>query len=441
MTLTMRERVDPSTPVRNPGTRPSGEGGFLNFSGRGLVDSPGRAFLLIFAIAFLLRLGMLNYFPRDQIPPNPNWETGAVAISLAETGRMADPYILPTGPTAHMPPLMVVAMGLLYRFLGTGFVGGLVRWIVIMAGYSALYALLPWLGRRFSLGSEGGLIGGLVGALAVGFPGEIEGFSGLAMVLVLVAFLNRWTKSDHGAKGTFLFGIMLGIVFHLQPALLPVAVGCLAFERWLQRARNPWAPTMMIFGILVACLPWGIRNYRTFDGIFFVRGNLGLEMYVGNHEGAHPDINVSSAENSFRHPRTDIGEARRIQEIGERLYMKEKGHEALHWIQDYPGHFLWLTTRRALFFWTGPPHRPMAAAAQTILSILALIGLVRSFRALSPPCRAVLIVPLLTYPAVFYLVAWMPRYGQPLRWLLLLLAGKALWDIFGTVTRYRRQPA
>lgn len=440
MTAPMSQQLDPPSLGKDPGAGFSCKGPPPGFPLRRLAGSPSWSFLLIFTVAFVLRLGMLNYFPKDQIPPNPSWETGAVAISLAETGRMADPYIIPTGPTAHMPPLMVAAMGLLYRVLGTGYVGGMVRWILIMAGYSTLFALLPWLGHRFGLGGEAGLIGGLIGALALGFPGEVESFSGIAMALILVAFLNRWTKEAPSSIETLLFGLVLGGAFHLQPALLPVVLGCISFEVWPRRTRSSWASALIILGILIACLPWGIRNYRTFEGIFFVRSNFGLEMHVGNHEGAHPDVDVSSTRNSFRHPRTDVGEAKRIQEIGERPYMKEKGQEALDWIRNNPGEFLKLTAMRTIFFWTGPFYDPLVAMAQTLLSLLAFIGLVRSIPAVSAPCRAVLTIPLLTYPAVYYVVAFMPRYGQPIRWLLLLLAGKALWNFFSTVTRRRRQP-
>jgi len=33
----------------------------------------------------------------------------------------------------------------------------------------------------------------------------------------------------------------------------------------------------------------------------------------------------------------------------------------------------------------------------------------------------------LTYPLVYYLVAYMPRHREPLDWLFLLLAGAAIW--------------
>ncbi|MFC1575780.1 hypothetical protein ACFL5A_03955, partial [Gemmatimonadota bacterium] len=84
---------------------------------RWIVCTPARAFVVLFIPSFALRLWTLTLLPQDIVPPNPDWETGAVAISLVETGTFSDPYLIPTGPTAHMPPLDVAAMSLIYRVL------------------------------------------------------------------------------------------------------------------------------------------------------------------------------------------------------------------------------------------------------------------------------------------------------------------------------------
>ncbi|MFH1764802.1 MAG: hypothetical protein ABIF09_11475 [Gemmatimonadota bacterium] len=35
------------------------------------------------------------------------------------------------------------------------------------------------------------------------------------------------------------------------------------------------------------------------------------------------------------------------------------------------------------------------------------------------------------YPPVYYIVAYMPRYGYPVRWIHFLLAGAAVWRWIG----------
>lgn len=396
---------------------------------RRIAQSPRWCFLGLFVLAFALRLAMLPFIPRDLIPPNPKWETGAVAISLAQTGRFADPYLIPTGPTAHMPPLQVWMSSLLYRALGVGVAGGLTRWIIILALYSVLWASLPWLGGRLGVGREAGFLAGLAGAVTLGFPAELEPVSAVALVLILAAFVRRWSASGLSAPESLLMGLALGIAFHLQPALLPVVLGCMMFELWWRREqRGGRLVGVMLLGILLACVPWGARNVRTFHDLFFIRSNLGLELYVGNHPGAHADIDVSVARGSFRHPRTNLAEAERVRELGEAAYMREKQAEALRWIRDNPGEFLRLTAARIGYFWFGRWGRSPASMGYLLLFALAIVGAWKLLPRLGAPQRAALLIPLATYPLIYYVVAYMPRYGEPVRWLLYLLAGAAVWS-------------
>lgn len=394
-----------------------------------LAGSPARAFFVLFLVGLALRLSLLPMFPKGAISPNPNWETGAVAISLARTGAFADPYLIPTGPTAHVPPLYPGAMSLVYRMLGVGFAGGLARWILVFVAYSVLWASLPWIGGRLGIGREAGVLGGAAGAVALGFPGELEPYSALAMVLLMAAFVARWRRTPASPRGAFLLGLGAGVAFHLQPALLPVVVAWIVFELWWSREwRSIALAAVMIFGIVLACLPWGWRNYRTFHEVIFIRGNLGLELQVGNHAGAHADIEISSARSSFRHPRLDLEEAERVLEVGEAVYMREKLREALAWIADNPGAFLRLTVMRIVHFWIGPPHRPMILLGHLVLLLFAVAGAWRVLPTLRAPERAAVLLPLATYPLVYYVVAYMPRYGEPVRWILFILAGAAVWQ-------------
>jgi hypothetical protein len=259
-------------------------------------------------------------------------------------------------------------------------------------------------------------------------------------MLILVAFLARWSGEAPTAPRSFILGLAVGVAFHLQPALLPVVLGCVTFELWRGRSRRTVTTvSVMLLGIGLACLPWGWRNYKTFDEIMFVRGNFGLELYVGNHDNAHADIDVSVARGSFRHPRTDLQEAESVLELGEAVYMKEKQREALTWIADNPGEFVKLTATRFAYFWAGPLHRPTRALGYLALLVLALVGAWRLLPTLGVPARAALLIPLATYPLIYYFVAYMPRYGEPVRWILFLLAGSAVCRWFSGWPR--AQPA
>lgn len=80
--------------------------------------SPARIARLVFVAAFAVRLG-LNFALPDlySIPP---MKMERVAASFGATGELANPYMTPTGPTAHLLPLYPILLGTLYRLFGTG---------------------------------------------------------------------------------------------------------------------------------------------------------------------------------------------------------------------------------------------------------------------------------------------------------------------------------
>ncbi len=392
-----------------------------------ITASHRRAFWIIFLVALGVRAWTLTLYPRGLLDPNTGWESGAIAESLLRTGRFADPYLIPTGPTAHVPPVYVYLLAGIYGVFGFTLLAGILRWILVIASYSAMYAMLPWVGEKVGVGREAGFLGGMAGAFMVLWPGEVEGFAGVALALFMLAFVRRWSTPATSGRASILLGLGAGASLLLQPALLPVFLGCLAFELWWRRrAAGVRGAALVALGMGVACLPWAIRNQRVFGEQFVVRSNLGLELYVGNHPGAHADIDVSSRRRSFTHPRTDLAEAELVRDLGERAYMRTKGREALDWIRQEPGAFARLTATRVAYVWAGPLHDPFLTALFSTLTLLAVVGAWRVLPALTVPQRAALLLPLITYPLIYYVVAYQARYRDPVNWILLLLAGAAV---------------
>jgi hypothetical protein len=384
----------------------------------------------IFVIAFSLRAFMLTKVPERWVYPHTRWETHAIAMSLYENGTFADPYAVPTGPTAHAPPLYPAWMSLLYRIFGTSLRAGYIRWLFDLAFDSAILAMLPWLARRFGLGISAGLCGGLAAAVLPRCPTPVESLAAIAMALILVAFAGRWSRGGASGTSSLLLGVACGISFHIKPALLPVVLGCLVFELvFLKRRRSRTAAALILAGILVAIAPWTWRNWTVFHELYFIRSNLGLEMRIGNHEGAHPDVDVSDERHELRHPRTNVEEARRLRDLGEAAYMKETKREALRWIRGNPLEYAKLVGGRTLLFWTGPVYEPFVGILCLALLAMAAFGGWVSIPPLAASQRAVIVIPLITFPLVYYVVSWMPRYRLPVEWLLLLLAGAGLCQL------------
>ena len=58
---------------------------------------------------------------------------------------------------------------------------------------------------------------------------------------------------------------------------------------WTTYRRRGTSCGKLLWGSIAVCMlvivPWTIRNYETFHRLMPVRDNLGLELWIGNHEG------------------------------------------------------------------------------------------------------------------------------------------------------------
>ena len=393
-----------------------------------LTRFPWISFILIFSLSFAIRLEALMDIPSRDLIPNPFWELSAIANSLMETGQFADPYMIPTGPTAHLPPAYPYLFSLIYRIFGLTAQAGYTSIGFIAITNSIMYAMLPWLAGKLGAGKQAGLIGGIAGAFMLEWSLHGEGLTGILLGLILVAFLRKWNDSRKSSIKSLSMGLGIGAAFHVQPALLPVVVGCIIFEIWWQRGQRKFFLTSLLgLGIVLACIPWGWRNYIAFNEIFFIRSNLGLELRMGNHEGAAAAMEIMDITQPGLHPRSHLQEALKLKEMGEVNYMRQALNETITWIGQNPGEFLKLTFLRFLHWWLGPLHKPTIAAYVTLLTILAILGIRRMYTTLSPPQRTVILVPLLTFPLIYYLVPYMIRYRVPIDGIMLILAGVEIW--------------
>jgi len=398
-----------------------------------LIHTPWIPFLLIFSLTFAAGVDDLMKIPSRYLVPSAYRELGAIAISFMKTGQLANPYMIPTGPTAYLPPIIPFIIGMINCWFGlTSKAGYVSRLFVIMNG-SLLFAMHPWLSEKLGTTKQAGFIGGLAGPLHIEWHGHGEYLTGILMGLFLVVFLRRWTKNIISWRGSLLLGLAIGATLHVQPALLPVILGCIAFELWWSRNRRKWAfISVLALGIVIACIPWAWRNYTTFNTLFFVRSNFGLELRLGNHEGAAAAIDVIvEQEKRPHHPKALSSEARKLRDIGEIAYMRGAMDDALEWIIANPVEFLRLTGLRVLHIWFGPLHNSKVAAGISVLTLFAFLGLWLVWKRLLIPQQAILLIPLVTYSLIYYLVAYMPRYRVPIDWILFMLAGFTVWYWIG----------
>jgi hypothetical protein len=108
-----------------------------------------KAFCVIFLLAAAVRLTLVFGFHHYEIGrPEPI----RIAISLASKGAFADPYAIPTGPTAHTPPLYPALIAPLYAFWGDACPADFARFALNALAASAEYALLPLVASALGLG-------------------------------------------------------------------------------------------------------------------------------------------------------------------------------------------------------------------------------------------------------------------------------------------------
>jgi hypothetical protein len=91
--------------------------------------------------------------------------------------------------------------------------------------------------------------------------------------------------------------------------------------------------------------------------------------------------------------------------------------------------------QRFFNLWFGPPYNLRAAATVSSLTLLALTGILIRFPGLSTPQKAALLIPLLTYPVVYYFMNYMPRYRVPIDWLVYLWAGAGIVSVIMAIPK------
>jgi hypothetical protein len=189
-------------------------------------------------------------------------------------------------------------------------------------------------------------------------------------------------------------GVVLGLAALLNPAVAFAGVAmCTAqfIKFWSGGKLSLLAFGSLILGCCCVVAPWVHRNYVLFGEFIPIRGNLGLEMWIGNHPGSDgttyslvhgPRYGFFSAN----HPFSSRLEQQTLVKLGERRYMKEKMDKAVFWIRSNPGQFAKLTLRRSVLFWFPPPKMwleggALRSPAMRLVSLLGFCGLVSLFLA------------------------------------------------------------
>ena len=324
---------------------------------------------LLFALALGLRLVALVALdtPGAAADKTP-WAWGGEAPTLAaslEAGRgLADPWrrphgawAEPTGPSGWLTPVYPALVAAALR-LGGG-VGPGSAWLVfgLQAVASALTAcLVVRLAERLGLRRAAPFAGLLFALHPLAIWNAVAVVWDTTLVaLGLTAFLVLLLSLGRGPGALFGSGLVFGALLFLNPApvaILPAVLFWVGLDpspgagpARLRRAALGGAAFCGAAGLVL--LPWMLRNQRVL-GTWQLRPNFGVELRIGNHDGAD-----GRPRPFLHHPSHVEAERERYIELGEAAYGRENAERAAAWIRAHPREFLALTVRRVGLFWWG----------------------------------------------------------------------------------------
>jgi hypothetical protein len=322
-------------------------------------------------------------------------EMQRVAVSVATKGVVGDAYFVGQGPTTHVTPVMPLLGGAVYRAFGVATPAAEFVLVLLALGFFSFGALCFW--RMFR--KLGVPLIWRTGALAVAalFPfnfntevRELRLFDGALAVALLAYVLWRVVDLDDrprlGWRPLVAPCIVAALAFLLSP---PVGVGCILAIGLLTLRRAPWRqwPVVAAMGLLalVATVgPWAWRNEQVFHRPILTRGNMGLEMSIGFHDGlpAADEHRAFLARMHEVHPHVSAQVREEVARDGELAYFDKMKAQTSAWMSAHPAasaqlalhHWaeFWYPPR---WFWTTFEPAPLVPLRQAFLWAYTALGL------------------------------------------------------------------
>jgi hypothetical protein len=399
----------------------------------------------IFLAALLLRLisawGYAHVRPSHALGIIPFlFEPGNIAYALATGHGFSSPFRIDTGPTAWMTPIYPLLLAGIFHVFGVYTYASFVVAASCNILFSAL-ATIPifFIGKRLG-GSAVAVAAAWLWAVfpnAIVIPYRDIWDTALAALLASgILWATLALAESKSLRAWWAYGLLWGFTLMTNPtlgSLLPLLLAWIALRR---RKQTHWlaGPVTALAIACLCCVPWTVRNYRTFHTLVPLRSVLGLQLWMGNND------QVGHRWPGELHPIVNPAERAKYIRMGEIPYMHHKRSEALHFIASHPGEEARLIATRFITTWTGGSERPIRdflfvyswwlrfillfnlfAAAGTAFGIVLLC------RGRSPYAFPMAIVPIV-YPLISYLSVASPRYRHPIDPVILVLtAVSVIW--------------
>jgi hypothetical protein len=394
---------------------------------------PWRASIRVFVVALVFRLGFV--VATDQIHQFPRKEMVKTAMAFAAKGELADPYAVPTGPTAVVPPVYAIFLGLIFRTFGTGVWAEVVKCVLTSAVSALRCALMPWLAVCLALNLRTGMIAGLlsafyIGAVATDVKGDwAESYAATALVGLFLVALRIAGNSRLGPRSAAVLGFSWGLTLLTSPNLLTILGGFVLVGslRFLRESPRRYVQFVAVLGLVAAVVisPWPIRNAIRLGSPIWAKGNFGIMLADSFHPHSGWDVYSNDDYIQQTSPTRQASEALKVKAVGEVAYDHARMQPAIQWIRSNPGTVAHLVALRTFHFWFPPGRNALHTALEWSLTLASMIGLYLLYSQHRAATFLILSIWLL-YPPVYYVMVWSSRYRYPINWTLLFTAAVAL---------------
>ncbi len=394
--------------------------------------------------ALALRLVVVGFVYQGFLDPGRDhwefgYETGKIAYSIANGHGFSNPFWIETGPTAILSPVFPYLMSSVFLWFGAYTKAA----ALAMLGFNSLVSALTCLPIFFLARNSFGLRTA-VGAVwtwaifpyAVYFSADsMWSHSLVALLLMLLLLIASSLETQTGLWRWAGFGFLWGVAALTTPVVLTVVpfLGgwvCYRLHRHGKNWRMPAATAA--FALLATVAPWMVRNSRLFHQPVFLEDNFWMEVCVGNlGDGQH-------WWNDAVHPAGSNAELDEFRQLGELGYMQRARRQALAFIQNHPGIYLWRSLRRAVYMWTGfwslrreylreEPFDLANIFFCTAFTVLAMSGLYKAFHS-SWDATIPYVLILLAFPVAYYVAHPELSFRQPVDPELVIFASFALFS-------------
>jgi hypothetical protein len=344
--------------------------------------------IAVLGIALLMRL-LILWTVVTRYPPQwlftRGMEMGLLAKSLLAGKGLSSPFGGDTGPTAIVAPVYPLLVAAVFRVFGAYSIASAVAILMAQTIVNLITIwLIMWVARRLFNQATATLAGVIWGcSLPLVWMPTILWETSLSCCLLVGLFaivLKYRAMADMGPVQWITLGGYCGLCALVNPALLLSLAGIVLWLVYMTRGRQAYWPLLSLLTFVLVFAPWPIRNARVFHAFVPLRTTVGLELWMGNRDGATGFLD----ESVF--PMFNPQELADYMKRGEVGYSAHKSELAKQYIFTHPGEFISLTARRFVRFWSGTGTRngsalfALHATSTTLLGLIALAVLTRRRR-------------------------------------------------------------